>query len=618
MSSESKKQKLNADAMGEKLEITQPDDGTGKRTDPMVGALQLDAKNSTTSLIVHQERLERHALKTETHSGANATIERWSASYASREKKKTVPATPTEREAPNMNQLTADALIGTSLASVSTTPLEDMRRKSGLDQERKDIYTKLEKMCGLQKGIEMIEKWSWKNRGKHCENMAKIRQIFPHLAATEIAMLPLLEKIPETFLLNGTNFESLAVKRKIYPTFGEEEDLRQEDLNEVPSQLEMRVDGIAYGTETTNLYQVLEDDETSQVNVSDREIVPYTDEAREMIERLILLSIEMPRLFERLQKDMTDALQVGVGMIQKEAVERMRSEGSSSPVQAEANGADLATIIPEHATPREVLSNILREMAPDENARRVEEEQAIADRLIETHVSREGESRMSLQEIIYMIGLLKDIPRSFLLTPPFCGSIRFHGTQLLIADEKGAIVEVCPLSPECARTMRQTIYDESVESTDRNRTMLEIGEQLTTIAQTQIFGKFANGEQTIDELAPSISSMEELSLRIQKNIGINLAVLGEGTLKKLQPIETDEKRTIVGGMIINRGLKMGMEETQQIYDVKAKRKAHVKATHFMEKAAQISANNMGETFRIEADRFFTRMQARKAFPAIKS
>ena len=60
-----------------------------------------------------------------------------------------------------------------------------------------------------------------------------------------------------------------------------------------------------------------------------------------------------------------------------------------------------------------------------------------------------------------------------------------------------------------------------------------------------------------------------------------------------------------------------MIRTKQIYSVKGKRKAYVKATHFMEIAAQESADKMNTTFKIEAERFFTRLQVRRSFPAVK-
>jgi hypothetical protein len=58
-------------------------------------------------------------------------------------------------------------------------------------------------------------------------------------------------------------------------------------------------------------------------------------------------------------------------------------------------------------------------------------------------------------------------------------------------------------------------------------------------------------------------------------------------------------------------------KSKQIYSVKGKRKAHVKATHFMEKAADESAAKMNVTFVRESEKFWNRMQMKNRFPPIK-
>ena len=86
-------------------------------------------------------------------------------------------------------------------------------------------------------------------------------------------------------------------------------------------------------------------------------------------------------------------------------------------------------------------------------------------------------------------------------------------------------------------------------------------------------------------------------------IGTNTNAAGNRALLRIQSVKRVGSDTVV--------------KTKQVYSVKGKRKAHVKATHFMATAADESAGKMNGYFIEEAEKFWVRMQVKKAFPAIK-
>ena len=76
-------------------------------------------------------------------------------------------------------------------------------------------------------------------------------------------------------------------------------------------------------------------------------------------------------------------------------------------------------------------------------------------------------------------------------------------------------------------------------------------------------------------------------------------------------------RALMQILSVKRKGRNTIVKSKAVYSVHGKRKAHVKATHFMEKAADESADKMEGYFREEAEKFFRRMQMKQAFPAIK-
>lgn len=537
-----------------------------------VAELVTGVRMGMADLAVYTGQQERHSVKTETHVGADATIERWEQAYRARKaREKTTPPSPAASRTGTEVVLASQAshaLVGTSLETLSRTPLEDDRRKKGLDRERRAIYKKLTPLLQPKGGIAMINKWAKKYLGRPCTTMQDVRELFPELTSTELAMFPLLKDIPDEYTLYGTGFNSLEVKRKSDSKFGKDDDLKQKDLALVPFQVEMRVDGIAYGSDGTNLNKHLEEDKT---NPEDQDIAVYKEDIAEDIGELVMLTIEFPRLFEILQKKTTDALPVGVGRIQKEALDRVRARHPSQekPTEKSPSTGALRLLTPHiQLQTLENLRSALKALQGMDREEVTAEEQAIADMLIESDIhAGEKDRAMSLHELVHILGLLDSIPMCLRGKTPFAGKMLFYGTHLLFADANGVIVEACPFSPECARTVRHSILDEATESSERNRTMMEIREQLTTIAQTAIFGKFARGEKTLEELKPDLSFTEARALELQARTGVTLQVLGERTLKELVSMPGKGHRAISSGAVAMQYMKMGCKETEQMANI---------------------------------------------------
>lgn len=548
-----------------------------KPTDSMIASVQAD----TEDLIVHGEQQQRHAVKTETHTSASEQIAQWVSKHRERQRAKANEKSMAQTETSSSEPVNAlvplreqtGALIGLTLDSLSTTPLEDMRREKGLDRERREIYEELGEELDLREGMRMLDHWTRVNMHRHCRNMKQVNNLFPNLTATEVAMLPLLREVPETFLLYGTGFNSLEQKRVHFPSYGIDEGLEQNDFATVPMQLEMRVDGIAYGDDTTTLIGL---DSDKELSPEDKEIVSYREEIRDLVQRLILLTIENPRIFELVREKTADALVVGVGLVKREALQLVRSrtqpetgdsteEKSSAGTTGESKDLAVTTDAVQGAT--EVLRDALGALEVDDLQRVEDSEQEIADRLIEANITDSNDKKIGIQELVHLFGLLDQVPRCLLQVEPFVGRMQFYGNRVLFADTNGVIVEDCPLSAECSRTCSLLIFDEINASSSTNRTMHEIQEELTARAQTPIFKDFVDSKKDFATTAKATSYLEATGLQAFHDYGVSLQVVGGQDLEQLRHMGDAESRYVSGGTFARTWMKMGVDETDQMMSV---------------------------------------------------
>lgn len=470
---------------------------------------------------------ERAALMAATHSEAHVIVQGWvdrerATRHAARREAANQPSPASEDPVANPHALVAPirqhALVGVPLDTLSRTPLEDKRRANGLDLLREEIYSDLATQCSLQAGLACLNRWTSAYADLPCENIQDARKLFPNLTLTEISFLPLLAEVPVTYLQCSTGFDSRAALARDEPEMAAE--MSTASAPETPMQLEMRVDGISFGSDLSDLGVVSETSGTSITNPEDCEITPYRPEVQARLSELVSLVIEAPRLVELLREQTTESLSVGVGRVQQAALNRI-----SNPNPAEAADEDLSA-----ARLRSIADDI--KSLDGDQARAFEVEEArITNQIVRARVKHDNGESISVHELVGLIGLLRDVPACLVQEQPYQGKILFAGANLLFANEKdGRIIEVCPLDYECRRVMREALFSERVASSDSNRTTHEIQRALSSRIQTALFSDlFVEGQPQAD-LAERCSPIEESALRMYREFNISVLGLAEREL----------------------------------------------------------------------------------------
>lgn len=564
-----------------------------RQTDERITSLI--SSNQSNERGIHEGQQERHAVKTETHTGAFARVQAWLKVHEERmlAQQRT---TDGSKETPKGRALVvvpnrSGALVGGTFAHLPANPLEEIRKMHGLEQERAKVLDRLKKFLRLKRGMTMLDTWTQTHLGKPCQSMEDVQRFFPHLTTTELSFFPLLENIPETFLLHGTRFDALAVKRADDRSFGVKEGLTPADLCDIPCQLELRADGIAYGTDRTNVTGIQrtgaddnddeEDDQDSDTNPLDKEIVCYHPDVAKDIQRLIALTIENPRLLEKLKEQTTDALTVGVGLVQKEALARMRRKAQSqSPAEDQPQSSDadhvsetaltlmhqvtsLSAPLPGQDAIIAPLRELLESLDQKEGAAFQAEEQGVAEYLMRAEITDTAGHRLSLQSIIHLLGLLESIPTCLLQELPFRGKAAFYLDRILFVDMNDTIQEECPLSRECRTTVQQVIGDEMQESSSRNRTAVELDQLLLPLVQSPLVkGLDTVGDDAV-KVRKQVSQAEATAYRTFKKYGITLRILPDRAMMELGK----KGEQVSGGTVLRSDIKIGAEETEQYAEV---------------------------------------------------
>jgi hypothetical protein len=133
-----------------------------------------------------------------------------------------------------------------------------------------ELYQSLIKITGLKEGLRILDRWTRGSIGRYCRSLQQAQRLFPSLTATEIALLPLLERVPETLLRCGTGFLHPTPSEK-FPPHG------------VPQLLSMQRKGVVFGSDSTPL----PDHGKPGESPTSTELVPYTEKALEEITRIL-------------------------------------------------------------------------------------------------------------------------------------------------------------------------------------------------------------------------------------------------------------------------------------------------------------------------------------------
>jgi len=152
---------------------------------------------------------ERAAVTRGTHADAFNRIDSWKAAARQRRREARRPNADSSKPSSSPPSLAglirapqAGALAMVSLSEVSRTPLEDHRKKHGLDKVREALFEKLAALCSLDRGLAQLNRWTDSKLQRPCESVAHARIIFPNVTLIEICMFGLLEKAPSTMRLS--------------------------------------------------------------------------------------------------------------------------------------------------------------------------------------------------------------------------------------------------------------------------------------------------------------------------------------------------------------------------------------------------------------------------------
>lgn len=490
------------------------------------------------------------------------------------------------------------SLVGTSLSSVSRTPLEDLRHSLGLVETWKEVFAKLAGRIRLMSGLEKLDRWTTKNLGgRRCQTMAQARELFPNLTAVEIAFLSLVRGIPPEFTKKGIGFDRVRSQvTESDETVSSGAGIRRKILKSmVPQQLAMRPDGVLYGDSASVLVSGLREMELEVTNPEDATVMPFLKrEIGEEVRLLVSLSISSPRIFEKLRESITDALNVGIGLIRREALKRVYAEyavkaPTPSPPKAPEpqsvvlkgemeidsdeqvafslekalpllRAADAGTLGPRWEDKLDSLDARIQGLSPELSAAFTQEESEIARRLYAANLVDDNGHEIKMEELVKLVGLLDQIPRCLLQAEPFKGRVVLHGSYLIFADTSETIQETCRLGLECQRHLRLGTYDEEEDISLTNRSMHEVELQLRADFQTGLFGPIiAADEASVDYSSCSI--MEEVALKVYRKYGIALIVLGDRGIEVLG-CSSDSRlgSPISGGLESTFSMKFGRDE----------------------------------------------------------
>jgi hypothetical protein len=389
--------------------------------------------------------------------------------------------------------------------------------------------------------------------------MQQAQKLFPSLTATEIALLPLLKKVPETFLLRGAGFDALEAKKNECAKLNDDVDIAPDALRAVPQQFEMRVDGIAYGDDRTSIIPM--ENNSSILNPTDKEIVEYQEDVAAQIAQLIPLTLEGPRLFQMVQHQTEDALVVGVGLVKREALKQAAVTPNSQHEHILAESTALIANEGSQPYAQIFLRDALDALGSRDSERYLSFEQNTASALIENSLTYSDGGEVPFRELVQILGLTNTIPSALLSSEPFAGQLHFYGDRVLLANPQGEIIDELRLSPYCASLIRGGLRSETTESSSINPTMLAIEQNLILRTHTKLFSKIVRGEASPKEKSESLSFLEATALDVYQRHGVTLQVLGD---RSIADLSENRGGFITTPLFANGTMKFGIEECAQI------------------------------------------------------
>jgi hypothetical protein len=394
--------------------------------------------------------------------------------------------------------------------------LEESRKRLGLDSERDRLENALINIVSLEEGLKMFNTQTLARYGKGYKNAEDLAGDFPFLTAAEIAMLPLLVRVPQTYLDFGNQLSSRL----------DDELIDAKDL--VPSYVNATVKGINFALSTyeyssqeraiqTDPYSYLGMTEASQ----DFESVPYKQSVKEIIDRLLPLRYTNDRLHRSMWDDCGDAaLGIGFGRISERAYEQVFGE----------------KVVRDKKT--QSIRPALRNM-PDEKKREFEKRRSeIEETVFSSTLYDLGRDQIiSPGDVFKMVGILEKVPESFVGSEPFAGFVKPYGPGIKILDNNGKFVEYVTYDPHFMRIAFHNIYWETASMNTVNNTTFR-----------KLFGEL-QGQAEAKSIFESIEKNEGLTPL--EGIKADLALQRDINLKIIPSVNVVELRR---GDIFNKGV----------------------------------------------------------------
>lgn len=417
--------------------------------------------------------------------------------------------------------------------------LEESRKKLGLDSERDRLENALIKEISFEDGLKMFNDQTSTLFGKRYSGAEDLSVDFPFITAAEIAMFPLLVKVPDTYLHYGNE-----LSHKL-----DQEDFIARDL--VPSYINSSVKGMNFalssyeysaqeGSLQTDPYSYLGLTEVGQ----NYESVPYKPSVKEIMDKLLPLRYTNDRLHQSLWDDCSDAaLGVGFGRISEMAYEDVLGEKVARDKKTQSI--------------RPALRKIPIEKKEEfEQRRKLLEETVFGACLYD--LARDAV--IPPDDMFKMIGILEKVPKCFVDSEPFSGFMKPYGPGIKLLDSKGKFVEYVMYDQHFMRVAFHNIYWETASMNVVNNTTFRklFGELQGQAEAKSIFEAVEKGE--------GLTPLESIKVDLALERNINLKIIPSVNIVELRRGDIFTKGLSRSGYMDQTNSKFTLEEAEDVRD----------------------------------------------------
>ncbi len=389
---------------------------------------------------------------------------------------------------------------------------EELRQKLGLDELREELEAAILKRVSFADGLAMFNRAVLGALGRKFANIREVNEVFPELTMLEIALLPLLKRVPATFITCGT--DSAESKN--------DEDTGACVRNLVPMHFSSNTHSMIFCTDTvetdrvySGLLSVGPHSYLGMTGVDDYlEHVPWKAAVRRQIRALVPLMISNGRLYECLWHSCQEGLQVGFGKVSAEAY---RQEF----------GPDSLRDVPDFALH-------LNRLGPRERDRFESRRDRLERQVFSATVFDLVRGvTMRKDELFRLVAILQKIPRCLADGEvPFFGYVSPYGTGLKFIDQSGTVVEYIPYSSWYIRESVVLFHGEVDDLGRDNRTVSMFFDRLKRQAEEQVVS--ATFEQGLD-----LSLLEDIHHDLWLKYGFRLEIATRENIKGIHDFVRD-------------------------------------------------------------------------------